>query len=152
MADNKIPREAQTRETEQKVKQWTPPEHLPSPDPEPGYKHRWIRMSTLGDYDPTNMSSKTREGWEPVKLSDQPKYSLMTDGDQKSKFPDAIVIGGLILCKMPEEMVAQRNAYYENMTKSNMEAVTNAYTTQADPRMPVFREHSTKVSKFGDGI
>jgi hypothetical protein len=52
---------------------------------------------------------------------------------------------------MPEEMVAQRNAYYENMTKSNMEAVTNAYTTQADPRMPVFREHSTKVSQFGAG-
>jgi hypothetical protein len=30
-------------------------------------RFRWIRVSTLNAADPLNISSKLREGWEPVK-------------------------------------------------------------------------------------
>ena len=49
------------------------PETLPSPTPEPGYAYRWIRTSTQGQVDATNVSSKLREGWEPVKAVDHPE-------------------------------------------------------------------------------
>ena len=65
MSDNKLrmPRESGTREKTGRKKAWTRPEVLPSPTPEDGYVYRWIRVSTQGNVDPTNVSSKLREGW-----------------------------------------------------------------------------------------
>ena len=71
MATNRIGRETDTREFSERPKQWMPPELLPEPDKEPGYTYRWIRSSTLGNADPRNLSSKFREGWEPVRIEEQ---------------------------------------------------------------------------------
>ena len=67
MAENRINREDVTRETKVRKKSWSRPEVLPSPRPEPGYAFRWIRTSNQGLVDATNVSSKLREGWDPVK-------------------------------------------------------------------------------------
>jgi hypothetical protein len=107
MAENKLSRELETRTVQERPKQWTPPELLPEPDKQPGYAYRWIRVSTLQNADPRNISAKLREGWEPVKLEEQPKFQLLIDPN--SRFKDNVEVGGLLLCKTPQELVDQRN-------------------------------------------
>ena len=93
MVENRINREATTREKVVRKRAWTRPEVLPSPNPEPGYAFRWVRVATQGQVDPTNVSSKLREGWEPVKASDHPEITMATV--ENEKFKDNVVIGGL---------------------------------------------------------
>lgn len=141
-------READTRVAMERPKQWQQPQLLPDPNPEPGYAFRWIRLSTLNADDPMNISSKLREGWEPVKASDHPEVHSLGGGH--AKFPDSIIIGGLILCKTPSEFVDQRNAYYQRQNDGQMQSVDNNYMRENDPRMPLFRERQSKVV-FGTG-
>lgn len=149
MAENRIPRDLDTRAKMERPKQWMPPELLPSPNPEDGYEFRWIRISTLGTADPGHVSAKLREGWEPVKASEHPEIQIMATGE-KPRFPDSIEIGGLLLCKTPKEFVDQRNGYYQRQTDSQMQSVDNAFMRENDPRMPVFKERRSEV-KFGRG-
>jgi hypothetical protein len=141
-------RDLETRAVQERPKQWAPPELLPEPDKQPGFAYRWIRVSTLNNADPRNISAKMREGWEPVTLSEQPKFQLLADPN--SRFKDNIEVGGLLLCKTPVEFVDQRNDYYQNQTDSQIEAVDNNLMRQNDPRMPLFNERKTEVS-FGKG-
>jgi hypothetical protein len=145
----RTPREQTTREVMERPKQWMPPELLPNPTPEDGYAFRWIRVSTLGTADPMNISSKLREGWEPVKASEHPEIRLMDTGN-KPRFPDSIEVGGLILCKTPVEFVSQRNSHYQRQTDGQMQSVDNNFMRENDVRMPLFRERRTEV-KFGRG-
>ena len=142
------PRELETRATAERPKQWMLPQLLPDPNPEEGYAFRWIRVSTLGTNDPINVSSKLREGWEPVKASDHPEIQL--GGGASGRFPDSIEVGGLLLCKTPNEFVVQRNAHFQRQTDGQMQSVDNAYMRDNDPRMPLFRERKSEVS-FGRG-
>ena len=148
MAENKLTRELETRAVQERPKQWTPPELLPEPDKQPGFAYRWIRVSTLNATDPRNLSAKLREGWEPVKVEEQPKFQLLIDPN--SRFKDNIEIGGLLLCKTPEELVGQRNSYYQKQSEGQIEAVDNNLMRQNDPRMPLFNERKSATS-FGKG-
>jgi hypothetical protein len=148
MATNRLDRELENRNVQERPKQWMPPELLPEPDKQPGYAYRWIRVSTLNAADPRNISSKLREGWEPVSLEEQPKYRLLASGD--GKFKDNIEIGGLLLCKTPVEFVEQRSEYYDKQTQAQTEAVDNNLMRQSDPRMPIFKENKSS-SSFGKG-
>ena len=144
----KLTRDMQTREITERPKQWMPPELLPEPDKQAGYSYRWIRVSMLNQADARNLSSKIREGWEPVTIEEQPKFKLLLDPN--SRFKDNIEIGGLLLCKTPEEFVEQRAAYYAQQTSSQTEAVDNNLMRQSDARMPIFKEGKSTTS-FGRG-
>lgn len=148
MAENKLQRELTTRAMSERPKQWMPPELLPEPEKEAGYAYRWIRVSMLNQADPRNLSAKIREGWEPVRLEEQPKFQLLVDPN--SRFKDNIEIGGLLLCKAPAEFVDQRSEYYRNQTHAQTEAVDNNLMRQSDPRMPLFKERKSS-SSFGKG-
>ncbi len=148
MAENRLARELETRTVAERPKQWQPPELLPEPDREPGYAYRWIRVSTLNNADPRNLSAKLREGWEPVSVEEQPKFRLLVD--PTSRYKDNIEIGGLLLCKTPVEFVEQRNQYVASQTQAQTEAVDNNLMRQSDPRMPIFQERKSKTS-FGTG-
>jgi len=148
MAENRINRELETRERTVRKKAWTRPEVLPSPNPEPGYDFHWVRVSTQGQVDATNVSSKLREGWEPVKATDHPEITIVAI--EQERFKDNIVIGGLMLCKAPKEMVEERNAYYNDQAQAQMTSVDNSLMRENDPRMPLFNERKTKVT-FGKG-
>jgi len=148
MAENRIPREVDNRQQAERPKQWQAPELLPEPDKQPGFAYRWIRVSMLNSADPRNLSGKLREGWEPVRAEEQPKFKLLVDPD--SRFKDNIEIGGLLLCKTPQELVDQRTAYYENQTQAQTDAVDNNLMRQNDPRMPLFNERKSSTS-FGKG-
>ena len=145
---NRMSRELETRETAERPKQWMPPQLLPDPTPEPGYAFRWIRISALNKADPKNISSKLREGWEPVKASDHPEIRMFGSGD--ANFPDSVEVGGLLLCKTPVEFVEQRTAYYRQQTDAQMQSVDNTFMRENDPRMPMFKERRSEVT-FGKG-
>lgn len=147
MAENRLARELQTREKTERPKSWAPPQVLPDPTPEPGYAYRWIRISTMNQADPTNISGKLREGWEPVRASDHPELMYQAD-QQEGRFKDNVVIGGLMLCKTPTELVDQRNAYYQQQTENQISSVDNNFMRENDPRMPLFSEKRSKVT-FG---
>ena len=144
MADTRIPREVSNRQQEERPKAWTPPELLPEPDKQAGYAYRWIRTSMMNSADPRNVSSKLREGWEPVTIEEQPKFKLLADPD--SRFKGSIEIGGLLLCKAPEEMVEQRAKYEADQTAAQADAVDNSFMRQNDARMPLFSEKKSTVT------
>lgn len=148
MAENRLTRELEARTQQERPKQWAPAELLPEPDKQPGFTYRWIRVSTLDKADPRNLSAKLREGWEPVKVSEQPKFQLLIDPN--SRFKDNIEIGGLVLCKTPEEFVKQRNDYYANQTQAQTTAIDNSFMRESDARMPLFAERKSSTS-FGKG-
>jgi hypothetical protein len=125
-----------------------PAELLPEPDKQAGFAYRWIRVSTMNNADPRNISSKLREGWEPVTVEEQPKFKFLVDPN--SRFKDSIEIGGLLLCKTPEEFVKQRNEHYAAQTESQTRAIDNSLMKQSDARMPLFNERKSSVS-FGKG-
>ena len=148
MAENRLAREVQTRSSSERPKQWVRPEALPQPDKQPGYAYRWIRVAMVGQSDGKNVSSKFREGWEPVAIEEQPQFKLLVDPN--SRFKDNIEIAGLLLCKMPVEFVEQRTAYFAKATKDNMDAVDNNFMRESDARMPLFRERKSET-RFGKG-
>lgn len=149
MAENRNSRDIEKRETTERVKSWAPPTLLPTPDPQDGYAFRWIRISILNQPDPTNLSSKLREGWEPVRLADHPELKLYST-DTSERYKDNVVVGGLMLCKTPQELVDQRNAYYQQQTDNQTSSVDNNFMRESDPRMPLFRDRKSSVS-FGKG-
>jgi len=133
---------------ERKHTSWKPSSILPEVDKRDGWAHRWIRTSLLSKNDNTNVSARFREGWEPCKSEDYPELNVMTDRD--SRFPGNIEVGGLLLCRAPEELMAERAEYFANMTNQNMAAVDNNLMKENDPRMPLFSEKKSSVS-FGGG-
>ena len=149
MADDRKPRELETRAKMERPKQWMPPETLPSPNPEPGFEFRWVRVSTMGQDDARNVSSKLREGWEPVKASEHPEIQLMGTGSS-NRYPDSVEIGGLLLCKTPKEFTEQRDSYYQKQADGQMQSVDNTFMRDNDPRMPLFKERRSEVT-FGRG-
>jgi hypothetical protein len=148
MANNRLTRELESRTQVERPKQWAPAETLPEPDKQPGFAYRWIRISTLDKADPRNLSGKLREGWEPVKVSEQPRFQLLIDPN--SRFKDNVEIGGLLLCKTPQEFVDQRNKHFENQTQAQTTAIDNSFMRESDVRMPLFAERKSSTS-FGKG-
>ena len=148
MAANRLDRELENRETTARKKSWSRPTVLPDPIPQDGYKFHWVRVSTMGQPDSTNVSSKLREGWEPVRAEDHPE--IFSDAVSDARFKDNVIVGGLMLCKAPIELVEERTEYYENLTESQMRSVDQSLMRENDPRMPIFNDRKTKVT-FGRG-
>ena len=151
VADNRISAERAPRETRaeaERPKVWQPASTLPEPDKEAGYAYRWIRVASMGQNDPRNISSKLREGWEPVSIKEQPQFQMLVDPD--SRFKDNIEVAGLLLCKAPEELMRQRKEYFAAKNQSQMDSVDNNFMRENDARMPLFREKRSTTS-FGKG-
>ena len=91
MADNenvteevtRAARETETRDTQQRAQPWEPQSKLPNPTPQDGWVFRWIATSILGQPNNVNVSSKFREGWQPVKAEDHPELHLVCDVDSE---------------------------------------------------------------------
>jgi hypothetical protein len=148
MSENRLTRELEARTQQERPKQWAPAELLPEPDKQAGFAYRWIRVATLNKADPKNISAKLREGWEPVRIEEQPKFKLLVDPD--SRFKENIEVDGLLLCKTPEEFVKQRNDYYAGQTQAQTTAIDNSFMRENDARMPLFSEKKSTTT-FGKG-
>jgi len=130
MNDNvKFNRSSRTSETRAKTAQrkpWAPPSRLDAPPAPDGYKYRWIRSEVQGFEDKQNVFSKLREGYELVRLEELPEEyqnTMPTVEDGRNK--GVVGVGGLLLAKIPEETVSERNAYYRQRARDQIEAVDN---------------------------
>ena len=139
-------RSTQSREKTTRRKPWAPPSRLDAPDPPEGFKLRWIRTSSRGEDDSMNVHAKLREGWEPVRADQYPNADFATIDE--GKHAGVIGNGGLMLARMPEETVKERNAYYRDRTRDQMTAVDQDLMKEQHPSMPISNERQSRVS-FG---
>jgi hypothetical protein len=83
-----------------------------------------------------------------VKADEYPE--MMMHANTEGRFKGNIEVGGLLLCRIPEEFMDQRSQYFANQNKAQMDSVDNSFMKDNDPRMSKFSEKSTKVT-FGTG-
>ena len=142
----RTPRDAETRAKTQRRKPWAPPSKLEAPEAPAGYKHRWIRTAIRGEDDKMNVTTKMREGWEPVRADEYPDYDapIIDDG----KYQGVIGQGGLMLCRIPEETARERNEYYGGRTRDAIKAVDQDLMKEQHPSMPIHQSRQSRVT-FG---
>jgi hypothetical protein len=146
---DRVSRSAQTREKESRRKPWQPPSALDSPPAPPGFIHRWIRESILGQEDRTNMSKRMREGFEPVRAEEFPEFEAPVI--DHGRYKGVIGVGGLILARIPEETANERNQYYKTLTADQMHAVDSDLMRESNPVMPLTEPKRQSSITFGNG-
>ena len=145
---NRNSRTSTVRDT--RKKQWMPPSSLDAPPAPKGYKHRWIRTETRGQDDTGNVSKKLREGWEFVRAEeiknspDIHKYPILNQG----QYQGCIGIGGLVLARIPEEILKSRAEYFDRITQDQIQAVDNDLMKEQRPEMPINIDRQSRVT-FG---
>ncbi len=142
----KTSRASQTREKTSQKKVWTPPSSLDAPPAPDGYHHRWIRAETMGFDDSKNMAGRLRSGYELVRgdAYQGSEYPVIPEG----KYKGVIGVGGLLLAKVPIEVVKSREAYFDGMTKDANDAIENDLMKEQHPGMPINAERQSRVT-FG---
>ena len=142
----KTSRSSQSRAKTAKKTTWTPPSSLDAPPAPDGYHHRWIRAETMGFDDTKNMSGKIRSGYELVRADEYPgsEYPTVQDG----KYKGVIGVGGLLLARIPVEVVKSREAYFNSMTQDADTAIERDLMKEQHPGMPINAERQSRVT-FG---
>ena len=142
----KTSRASQTREKTAQKKVWTPPSSLDAPPAPDGYHHRWIRADSMGFDDTKNMAGKLRSGYELVRADEYPEsnYPVISDG----KYKGVIGVGGLLLARIPMELVKARDEYFGKITSDKNKAVEQDLMKEQHPSMPINAERQTRVT-FG---
>ena len=143
----RTPRSNETRAKEARKEPWKPPSMLDAPPAPEGYKHRWIRESVMGFDDRKNVSSRSREGYELVRGEEYPDFDIPTVED--GKHAGIIGVGGLLLARVPIEVVEQRGKYFRDMTRDQMTAVDNELAREQHPAMPIERPDRSSSVTFG---
>ena len=146
MTENKTSRASQTRSKTERPKVWTPPSSLDAPKAPTGFRHRWIRVETMGFDDTKNVQGKIRSGWELVRADEYPgdEYPVITEG----KYKGMIGVGGLVLARIPEEIAKLRDEYYQKMTREANEALEHDLGKEQHKSMPIQQERQSRVT-FG---
>jgi len=142
----KTPRASQSRVSEKRPQTWTHPSSLDAPPAPDGFRHRWIRTEVLGMDDTKNMSGKLRSGWELVRGDEYPDQTYATV--KEGKYAGVIGVGGLVLARIPEEIAAQRDAYYKKQSQDRDDAVNNDLMKEQHPSMPINTDRQSRVT-FG---
>ena len=149
---NKSSRESDSRESTTRKKTWTLPSSLDAPPAPEGFVHRWIRAEVAGFEDTGNVSKKLREGYEFVRADeykdsvDAMKFPVIAKG----QYQGFIGIGGLVLARIPTEILEQRNAYFSKVTQDQITAVDNDLMKEQHPGMPIKIDRQSRVT-FGGG-
>ena len=139
-------RASQSRTKEVKKTTWTPPSSLDAPPAPDGYKHRWLRAEVLGFDDTKNMAGHLRSGFELVRAEEYPnsEYPVIKEG----KYQGMIGVGGLLLGRIPNEVVEARKEYFARMTQEKTDAIDKDLRKEEHPSMPINSERQTRVT-FG---
>ena len=154
MSDNENKRSSRASE-EFKVdrnKPWAPPSSLDAPPAPDGYVHRWIRVESMGFQDTANVSKKMREGWEFVRSEEiisrfgKNQYPIIHDG----KYAGLIGVAGLVLARIPEEIVKSRAEYFKRITQDRVNAIDSDLMKEQRPEMPININRQSRVT-FGGG-
>ena len=144
----KTSRSENSREKQKRTQPWRPPSSLDAPEAPPGFKHRWIRAETLGVDDKKNMAGRLREGFELVRADEYPEFSAPTIDN--GKHAGVIGVGGLLLARIPEEIVKQREDFFKEQTKAQEDSVDNNLFKEQHRSMPISVDRQSRVT-FGGG-
>ena len=144
--EKKTSRASQTREKESRKKVWTPPSSLDAPPAPTGFQHRWIRAESMGFDDTKNVQGRIRSGYELVRADEYPdgEYPVVENG----KYKGVIGVGGLVLARVPEEIVKQRADYYAKQHNDKVEAMDKDLMRDEHQSMPIDIERQSRVT-FG---
>ena len=144
--ENRASRASQTREKEARKKVWTPPSSLDAPPAPNGFRHRWVRIESMGFQDTKNVSGRLRSGYELVRSDEYPDSDYPVIGE--GKYAGVIGVGGLVLTRVPEEIAQSRAQYYSDQGKEQDQAVENDLMKEQHPSMPINVDRQTRVT-FG---
>ena len=144
--NNRTSRASQTREKEARKKVWTPPSSLDAPPAPNGFRHRWVRIESMGFQDTKNVAGRLRSGYELVRSDEYPDSDYPVIGE--GKYAGVIGVGGLVLTRVPEEIAQSRAQYYSNQGKEQDQAVENDLMKEQHPSMPINVDRQTRVT-FG---
>ncbi|MEY3007574.1 MAG: hypothetical protein RI942_1916 [Pseudomonadota bacterium] len=145
---NRASREVESRGNSARRKPWAPPSRLDAPPAPLGYKHRWIRASAGGVEDRSNIAGRIREGYELVRGDEYPDFPVPTMED--GRHAGVISVGGLVLARIPEETVAERNSYYRDKANNQMQAADNELMkSNAHSSMQIERPSRRSRVSFG---
>lgn len=147
MSNSRTSRSSATREQGERKRSWSKPSMLPTPKPQDGYKYRYVRTSIMGQADNSNVSTRFREGYTPVKLEEAEDLQVVPDID--SRFTGNVEVGGLMLCKIPSEIAEDRVAEQLDQAQNAIDAVDRNYLRENDPRMPVLQPERSTRTTFG---
>jgi len=138
------------RDSKEAPKVWKQPSSLDAPPAPNGFSHRWIRTTVQGFDDTSNVSKKLREGYEFVRAEElknaSDKYPVINEG----KYQGCIGIGGLVLARIPIELLEQRAEYFKSITQDRADAVDRELLKEQNPAMPINIERQSRVT-FGGG-
>jgi hypothetical protein len=144
--EKRTSRASQTRVKEDRKKVWSPPSSLDAPPAPDGFKHRWLRAESMGFDDSSNMSAKLRSGYELVRADQYPDTDYPSV--QTGKYQGVIGVGGLLLARIPEEIVESRKNYFAKQVEDKNNAIDNDLMKEQHPSMPINNDRQTRVT-FG---
>lgn len=133
----RTPRSLETREVSKRQMTWNRQSLLPEIEPRDGWAFKWVRISDKGKDDKTNFQKRLYEGYEPVTLEDFPELAHESKFIEKTGMVER---GGLVLCKIPQEVVDDRTQQLRERTQREMDSAEESYMRDSHELM-------AKVSK-----
>ena len=144
--DKKTSRASQTRDKTAHKKVWTPPSSLDAPPAPTGFQHRWIRAESMGFEDSKNVQGRVRSGYELVRSDEYPDSDFPVV--ESGKYKGVIGVGGLVLARVPDEIVKQRADYYAQQHNDKVEAMDKDLMKDEHQSMPIDIDRQSRVT-FG---
>ena len=92
------------------------------------------------------MSAKLRSGFELVRADEYSEVDYPTIND--GKYKGVIGVGGLLLARIPNEIVKSREEYFKQQTQDRNDAIENDLMKEQHPSMPINNDRQTRVT-FG---
>lgn len=132
----RLPRSLETRKQGERKRSWVRPSVLPEIEPRDGWVHKWVRTDYRGISDKKNYGSALREGWEPIDLADYPELQSYSEGRETGH----VEVGGLIACRIPAEIAAERNDSYR----------TQAVKQEQDAEAHYMRDEGELIKKVAN--
>jgi hypothetical protein len=92
------------------------------------------------------MAGHLRSGFELVRAEEYPnsEYPVIQEG----KYKGMIGVGGLLLGRIPNEVVEARKEYFAKLTQDKTDAINSDLMKEQHPSMPINSERQTRVT-FG---
>lgn len=116
------------------------PNRLPDPVPDLGYSYQWIATVLGGQPQLENVAMMFRAGWAPVLQEEQSHILMLAEGRSQWVRSGCIEIGGLLLCKKPEEEVSKRVRHYEDLVERRLTSFRDTVFNMSRREMPISGE------------
>lgn len=129
-------------------KRWQRATALAGIAPPPGFRVKWARIDGQHRGDQSNLIRHLQEGWEFAKPSDFAKKALPTH--RLTNHGEVIGNVDTVLLKMEEELVEQRNAFYNSRRDVATQAINqeSGLSEALHPAMPLVEDINRSRVKF----